>query len=368
MALAPHHPKRTSVNRRPHLLLATSATLALGLLAGCSSDDTPAAPSASGSASSTSDATSAPATTGPAQGSGDSEAQAAAAATWLQAQAAAGTVFQTEFDGVAYDDYGLTADVVLALLAADQDDAAQTYAEALTTDEAVAAYVGDGTTAQYAGATGKLLAVTDAADLPTDSIGGRDLTAELLALQTDEGRFSDLGAEDYSQTISQSWAVAALATQDAAPQQAVDYLAAQQCEGAGFPAQLSSSAPADCVSDVDSTAFAVSALVVAGTDDDAPVIMQALAWLDSVGAADDAGTSWASADSDGPSVNSTAVAVSALEDGDADASQGIAWLMAQQVTDGEDAGAFLLADQPDVRTTAQATVALAGEGLDDLLG
>ncbi len=73
--------------------------------------------------------------------------------------------------------------------AADQDDAAQTYAEALTTDEAVAAYVGDGTTAQYAGATGKLLAVTDAADLPTDSIGGRDLTAELLALQTDEGRF-----------------------------------------------------------------------------------------------------------------------------------------------------------------------------------
>jgi hypothetical protein len=367
VALAPHHPKRTSVNRRPHLLLATSATLALGLLAGCSSDDTPAAPSASGSASSTSDATSAPAT-GPAQGSGDGEAQAAAAATWLQAQAAAGTVFQTEFDGVAYDDYGLTADVVLALLAADQDDAAQTYAEALTTDEAVAAYVGDGTTAQYAGATGKLLAVTDAADLPTDSIGGRDLTAELLAIQTDEGRFSDLGAEDYSQTISQSWAVAALATQDAAPQQAVDYLAAQQCEGAGFPAQLSSSAPADCVSDVDSTAFAVSALVVAGTDDDAPVIMQALAWLDSVGAADDAGTSWASADSDGPSVNSTAVAVSAFEDGDADASQGIAWLMAQQVTDGEDAGAFLLADQPDVRTTAQATVALAGEGLDDLLG
>lgn len=355
------------MNRRPHLLLATSATLALGLLAGCSSDDTPAAPSASGSASSTSDGTSAPAT-GPAQGPGDSEAQAAAAATWLQAQAAAGTVFQTEFDGVAYDDYGLTADVVLALLAADQDDAAQTYAEALSTDEAVAAYVGDGTTAQYAGATGKLLAITEAADLPTTSIGKRDLTAELLALQTDEGRFSDLGADDYSQTISQSWAVAALATQDAAPQQAVDYLAAQQCEGAGFPAQLSSSAPADCISDVDSTAFAVSALVVAGTDDDAPVIMQALAWLDSVGAVDDAGTSWASADSDGPSVNSTAVAVSALEDGDADASAGISWLMAQQVSDGEDAGAFLLADEPDVRTTAQATVALAGEGLDDLLG
>lgn len=352
------------MNRRPHLLLATSVTLTLGLLAGCSSDDdTSIAPSASGSASPTTGAT-----TAPAQGSGDGEAQAAAAAAWLQSQAAAGTVFQTEFDGVAYDDYGLTGDVVLALLAADEDDAAQTYAEALTTDEAVAAYVGDGTSAQYAGATGKLLAITDAADLPTDSIGGRDLTAELLALQTDEGRFSDLGADDFSQTISQSWAVAALATQDAAPQQAVDYLAAQQCDGAGFPAQLSSTAPADCVPDVDATAFAVSALVVAGTDDDAPVIMQALAWLDSVGATDDAGTSWASADSDGPSVNSTAVAVSALEDGDADASPGISWLLAQQVTDGEDAGAFLLADEPDVRTTAQATVALAGDGLDDLLG
>lgn len=352
------------MNRRHHLLLATSVTLTLGLLAGCSSDDAaPEDPQGSASASPT-----AGTTTAPAQGAGDSEAQAAAATAWLQTQAATGTVFQTEFDGVAYDDYGLTGDVVLALLASDQDDAAQAYAEALTTDEAVAAYVGDGTTAQYAGATGKLLAVTDAAGLPTDSIGGRDLTAELLALQDDEGRFSDLGADDYSQTISQSWAVAALATQDAAPQQAVDYLAAQQCEGAGFPAQLSSTAPADCVPDVDATAFAVSALVVAGTDDDAPVIMQALAWLDSVGATDDVGTSWASVDSDGPSINSTAVVVSALEDGDADASSAVAWLAAQQVTDGDDAGAFLLADAPDVRTTAQAAVALAGEGLDDLLG
>lgn len=350
------------MNRRHHQLLATSVTLTLGLLAGCSADDgAPASPTTTGSASPTTGATTVPA-------QGDGEAQAARAAAWLQTQAAAGTVFQTEFDGVAYDDYGLTGDVVLALLAADQDDAAQDYAEALTTDEAVAAYVGDGTTAQYAGATGKLLAITGAADLPTDSIGGRDLTAELVALQDAEGRFSDLGADDYSQTISQSWAVAALATQDAAPQQAVDYLSAQQCEGAGFPAQLSSAAPADCVSDVDSTAFAVSALVVAGTDDDAPVIMQALAWLDSVGAADATGTSWASVDSDGPSVNSTAVVVSALEDGDADTSAAISWLLSQQVTDGDDAGAFLLADEPDVRTTAQAAVALAGEGLDDLLG
>jgi len=349
------------VNRRPHLLLAASVTLTLGLLAGCSSDD--AAPAGSqGPASAPSTGASAE----PSQGSG--EVQAAAAAAWLQDQAAPGTLFQTEFDGASYDDHGLTGDVVLALLAADEDAAATAYAQALTTDAAVAAYVGDGTTAQYAGATGKLLAVVDAADLPTDSIGGRDLTTELLALQTDEGRFSDLGADDYSQTISQSWAVAALATQDAAPQEAVDYLAAQQCEGAGFPAQLSSAAPADCVSDVDSTAFAVSALIVAGTDDDAPVVMQALAWLDSVGTADDAGTAWASADSDGPSVNSTAVAVSALADGDADPSAGVSWLVAQQVTDGDDAGAFLLADEPDVRSTAQATVALAGDGLDDLLG
>ena len=354
------------MNRRPHLLLATSVTLSLGLLAGCSSDDggAPAA-SAPATTDATTDATSGP-TDPPA--AGDGESAATAAATWLQSQAASGTVFQTEFDGVAYDDYGLTGDVVLALLAADQDDAAQEYAAALTTDEAVAAYVGDGSTAQYAGATGKLLAVVDAADLPTSSVGGRDLVAELLALQTEEGRFSDLGADDYSQTISQSWAVAALATQDAAPQAAVDYLAAQQCEGSGFPAQLSPAAPADCTPDVDATAFAVSALVVAGADEDAPEVVQALAWLDSVGATDDAGTSWASADSDVPSINSTAVAVSALEDGDADASAAITWLVAQQVTDGDDAGAFLLADEPDVRTTAQAAVALAGEGLDDLLG
>lgn len=354
------------MNRRPHLLLATSVTLTLGLLAGCSSDDdapaasaTPAAATPDASASSTEGTSTQPAT--------DDDAPAAAAAAWLRGQAAPGTVVQTEFDGAAFDDYGLTADVVLALLAADEEEAARGYAQALTTDAAVTAYVGDGSTAQYAGATGKLLAVVDAAGLPTDSVGGRDLAAELLALQTEEGRFSDLGPDDYSQTVSQSWAVAALGARDAAPQVTVDYLAAQQCEGSGFPAQLSSVAPADCVPDVDATAFAVSALLVAGTDDDAPVVVQSLAWLDSVATTDDAGTAWASVDSDGPSVNSTAVVATALADADADSSAAVSWLVAQQATEGDAAGAFLLAGEPDVRSTAQATLALAGDGLDDLL-
>lgn len=337
------------MTRRSVPLVSVALAATLFTLTGCAGSD--ASSAATESASPTAAETSA----------------AETAATWLVTAAAGAPILQTEFDGVAYDDYGLTADVVLALLAVGDTAAAEPFATALADPATVSMYAGDGTTAQYAGATAKLLATLDAAGIDASDLAGRDLVAELTALQAPSGRFSDLGPDDYSSTVSQAWAVLALGATAEAPQAAVDYLTAQQCAGQGFPIQLADASPADCVPDVDATAFAVAALLDAGTPADAPAVADALAWLEATSTTDAAGQYWAATGTTDPSINSTALVAAAMTDAGTDSAAVIGWLEAQVLT-GADAGAFPLAGTPDVRTSAQATFALAGTGFSGLLG
>ena len=116
----------------------------------------------------------------------------------------------------------------------------------------------------YAGPLAKsLLAVVVAGGDPT-AFGGHDLVAELQALETTQGRFSDQSAYgDYSNTIGQSLAVIALARAGQGINVgSVEQLLGRQCADGGFSGSLDT---ADgCVSDPDATAFAVQALLAAG--------------------------------------------------------------------------------------------------------
>ncbi|PFG32935.1 hypothetical protein ATL42_0787 [Sanguibacter antarcticus] len=292
----------------------------------------------------------------------------AAASGWLTGQAGDDGLFATEFDGQTYPDPGLTADVVLALSASGETLGAGDIARALADPAVVASYVGDGTTSLYVGSTAKLAATLAVARLDSAEETGRDLLEELAAREAPSGRFTDLGEPDYSQTISQSWAVLALSQAGEVPSTAVDFLADQQCSGEGYPAALTDEPTGTCDADPDATGFAVSALVSAGVPADDPRVAGAVDWLTEAAQTDDDGQFWFSAEPAEASVNSTAVAAVALRDAGEDDTQALAWLEAQMVVSGDDAGSFTVADVPDARATSQALVALAGTGLAGLLG
>ena len=161
----------------------------------------------------------------------------------------------TFFDG------GNTIDAIIALSAVGtqqaQSDATLDYLE--TNLDSYIGSFGE----VYAGPLAKALlaAVVTGAD-PT-AFGGHDLVAELQALETTKGRFSDKSAYgDYSNTIGQSLAVIALSRAGQglnAP--VVQLLLDQQCADGGFRGTIDDKD--GCVSDADATAFAVQALLVA---------------------------------------------------------------------------------------------------------
>jgi hypothetical protein len=293
---------------------------------------------------------------------------AVVSSAWLTAQAGDDGLFVTEFDGETYPDPGLTADVALALTAAGEPADAASVAQALADPDVVTSYVGDGATSLYVGSVAKLAATLTVAGLDPAEATGRDLLAELGAREAATGRFTDLGEADYSQTVSQSWAVLALSQAGEAPSTAVDFLGAQQCDGQGYPAALTDEPTGTCEADADATGFAVSALVAAGVPLDDPRVAGGVAWLTGSAQSDDDGQYWLSAEPAEASVNSTAVVAIALRDGGEDDAEAIAWLEAQMVDAGDDAGAFAVAGVPDARATSQALVALAGTGLAGLLG
>lgn len=293
---------------------------------------------------------------------------AAVSSEWLTEQVPDDGLFVTEFDGETYPDPGLTADVALALTAAGETAGAASVAQALADPDVVTSYVGDGATSLYVGSVAKLAATLTVAGMDPSEATGRDLLTELAAREAPTGRFTDLGEADYSQTVSQSWAVLALSQAGEAPSTAVDFLAAQQCDGEGYPAALTDEPTGTCEADADATGFAVSALVAAGVPLDDPRVAGGVDWLTESAQSDDDGQYWFSAEPAEASVNSTAVAAIALRDTGQDDAEAVAWLEAQMVDSGDDAGAFAVADMPDARATSQALLALAGTGLAGLLG
>ncbi|WP_433687930.1 peptidase [Micromonospora carbonacea] len=291
--------------------------------------------------------------------------RAEAAAGWLARQLVDGERFEVVYDGVAYPDQGLTLDAVFAFAAAGVADDSGTRALAWVTRPDVRdAYVGDGATEAYVGATAKLaLAVAVRGGDPTD-VGGVDLVARLNSLQSPTGRFTDRSAfGDYSNAFSQSFAILALdRTAQGVPAVAASWLAATRCADGGYP--LLPAQPV-CTSDVDATALAVQALRAAGRGADAA---PGLRWLLSAqgtngGFANAAGT---------PNANSTGLAAQALRDGH----RPLAWARARTFLAGLqvgcagppadrgavdfDGGAF----DPDTaaRATAQAVLGLTGAG------
>ena len=294
---------------------------------------------------------------------------AGAAADWLVSQLTGGDHFVGSYpcgtDTCTFEDYGLTADGVLALVAAGDHSAEVTamtdYLEA-NADPYVSSF---GST--YAGSIAKLLLIAAVTERDPADFGGHDLVAELEARRgtVEPGRYSDdsdceIPADcDNSNIIVQSLAILALERAgEAVPADAVAFLVDQQCTDGGFQAQF----PADggtCTSDPDSTGFALQALAAAG----------------GVGAAGDAGTaarawlrenrrgdgSWASEGT----VNATALASGGLLVVGDDVASSVGWLEGAQLDDGSlpvnpvnpgDAGG-------DSRATTQAVLSLAGESL-----
>jgi LPXTG-motif cell wall-anchored protein len=308
----------------------------------------------------------------PAPASAAGPAPAPAAAGWLATRLVDGNHLVTVFDGTAFPDQGLTADAVLAF---DGAKVGQTAAAAATTwlasADVLPAYVGDGTAESYAGAHAKLALVALAQGGDPAAFGGRDLLAELRALQATSGRYSDKSQfGDFSNGITQALAVLALhrAGGDGAPAAAVDYLAGSQCDNGGFP--LNFEQPA-CTPDPDATGFVVQALLAEGRTAPAG---DALDWLASVQAAD--GGFGGSGPTAAENANSTALATQALTAGGrtAPAGRALAYLAARQVgctgpvanqgAVAYDANPF--SADTATRATAQAVLAIAGVGLLDV--
>ncbi|GGS27540.1 prenyltransferase/squalene oxidase repeat-containing protein [Actinokineospora fastidiosa] len=301
--------------------------------------------------------------TAPVAAADEQPGPAEAAASWLAGQLADGTHMTTTFDGTAYPDHGLTADVVLAL---DAGGVAQDAASAATAWLAAnsGAYLGEGDEA-YAGAHAKLALVAQAQGADPTDFGGVDLIARLTALQTDSGRFSDKSQYgDYSNGISQALAVLALHRAGGAPADAVDFLA-KACPDGGFRLLIDQE---PCVSDVDATGYAVQALVAVGRDASA-----ALDWLEGKQRAD--GGFPGSDPTPGVNANSTGLAATALAVGgrDAAAAKAVTYLLKRQVDcSGKAAARGAIAydeggfDSRAARATAQAIPGIVGVSLAEV--
>lgn len=190
-----------------------------------------------------------------------------AGASYLARQlAAGGHQLTSSYNGQSFPATGLSADAILAL---DSSHTAAGEAAASRTvfDAAVKNYVGYGTDV-YAGATAKALITVLAGGQDPEKATGIDLVASLKALENAQGRFADKSSYgDNSSTLTQSLAIIALKKAgQPADQKAVTNLLSTQCADGGFATNLKDGA---CVSDTDSTSFAVQALAAAGGQPDA---------------------------------------------------------------------------------------------------
>lgn len=267
-------------------------------------------------------------------------------------------------------DYGLTADLTLALASTGGQDEALTKTTGYLAGH-VAQYADpDGTSdypGPYSGSTAKLALVAEVMGQDPHHFGGFDLlttlTGHVCTAATDDGACTAPG--DFSQaysTVSQALGVLALARGGVTvPAAAVDRLLQLQCKDGGFSSTLIA-AGADCTSDTDTTGYAVQALTLVPGHADA--VAAARAYL--VKAQQSSGGYQGAA---GVSTNSTALAVQGLFATDRlrpePARSGQEFLVSAQNADGAvritaDAG------DSDVRSSTQAVPALAGTPLTTL--
>ncbi|MFC5179239.1 hypothetical protein [Nocardioides taihuensis] len=229
-----------------------------------------------------------PAQAGPAPGSAES------AADWLVAQTnAEHLVHNDQFD---FDDYGLTADIVLGL------DGLGLASYAAPMADALAGHVDDWTTYKrqvFAGSVAKAVVVAQENGYDPTSYGGVDLVSRLEARVSSDkpivGRVEDKAPDDYVNVVGQAFATQALgvAGSDRAAQ-VRGYLLKQQCSAGYFRLNLPGKAKQDqscdagsrtgiSAPDTDATALAVLSLQAlpagATTTKVRAAITDALTWL-----------------------------------------------------------------------------------------
>jgi hypothetical protein len=188
-----------------------------------------------------------------------------------------GSHFVTVYSGVSYPDQGETIDAIFAFAAAKTANSYGTRAIDWLEEPAVLSnYIGAGTES-YAGETAKVALAAEIRGINPAKFGKDNLLARLAKLLTKSGRYSDHSIYgDYSNAFSQSLAIIALSRHGGAPAKAVKFLISSECKNGGYPLNF---AQKTCVSDTDSTAMDVQALLAAGQRAAAD---RGLKWLASV--------------------------------------------------------------------------------------
>ena len=353
---------------------------------------TPTSPAPSPSTSTTSPAPSASASSSPAP---VAAVAAAAAPAAVEDTAAAAFIARTlaegddhyVYPGGDFLDGGNTIDGIIALSAVGTQQA-QSDASVAYLEDHLGDYVGSFGEV-YAGPVAKALlgAVITGAD-PT-SFGGHDLVAELQALETTEGRFSDdSDYGDYSNPIGQSLAIIALSRAgEGLNAAAVELLLDRQCADGGFRGDLDGSGA--CESDADATAFATQALLVAadtlvcGLGETLPADAAAAAAQRGLDRLEDVqgGSGGFVSDDGAVNANTTGVAAQALTAGGrtAAADAAVAFITTLQygaaspeplrggIAFSADTRSTTVPSDTDLRATPQAALALAGGSLVDTL-
>jgi hypothetical protein len=212
-------------------------------------------------------------------------ANAAAAARWQGSQLTMGRIHTSGFD-----DWGLTIDSAFALVA----DGAQPRRLHRVANAIERNYFGHYAVFQgdvSAGAMSKSLLAARVLGKSPRHFGGHNVRRQVLRLIApatagfEAGRARDTGKTDYSNTLSQAYAVLGLARSGGVSRRAVGYLVKQQCakgyfrtfEVIGKTCDASSSK-----SDVDATALGIQALVAAkisGTAVPRHALQRATRWL-----------------------------------------------------------------------------------------
>ncbi|MDX8141907.1 hypothetical protein SK854_07295 [Lentzea sp. BCCO 10_0061] len=176
-----------------------------------------------------------------------------------------------------YVDYDATGDLVLALHAlGEQPDAARKATEFLLTPDAINAYAhGAGQETGEAAYAEPLAKLVILAQFQKSGDLANRLRTELTGLRGSDGLFTDTGsfADSEDSVRRHTWAVLATV---ADPGQAIEALAARQCEDGTFPEHMDEN---DCkAGDLASTAAAVTALNSRPFTEDAPAAQAPAEW------------------------------------------------------------------------------------------
>lgn len=315
---------------------------------------------------------SAPATAAPA----DPASSAARSATgWLATQLTDGLVINPNYPD--FPDYGLTADIALSMDEVGGDQAlVRQVRQALSSriDDYAAPSAGE----RYSGALAKSLVFAQVSGADPRSYGGFDLVAEteqrVVADGPTAGRLEDLSQYgDYANTFGQVFAARGLSAAGSAKAAPVtDFLLRQQCTSGYFRVFFSAADAAEqsCVEGTDPTDTDTTALVVSQLSAISPrparvqaAIDRAVAWLVANQRTD--GSFVGSAFTPDPNSNSTGLAAAALASAGRceQAGRAAEWVEGRQVAPG--AAAPLAGEDGAIAYADDALTAARADGITD---